>query len=261
MSERGRTRSGERASPLARLNRPGWKILGVVLLAGAGWVGGPALGRRLDFFRVRRVELAGVRYLEPRAVLAALRLPRRASVFDDLAVYERRAAALPGATKIAVRRRLPGTLRVEVTETVPVALAQAPRGVVMVDARGKVLPFDPRRSAPDLPVAAAPDSVVAMLLDRLRELEPATYAQVSAAWRLQDDVVLEVGGRRLLFRPDASAEEIRAVMAVAQDLVRQNRNFRELDGRFAGQVVVRGLGPAPKAAAAGAAATAAGGKA
>jgi hypothetical protein len=36
-----------------------------------------------------------------------------------------------------------------------------------------------------------------------------------------------------------TAEDIRAVMAVAQDLARQGRNYRELDGRFAGQVIVR----------------------
>jgi hypothetical protein len=31
-------------------------------------------------------------------------------------------------------------------------------------------------------------------------------------------------------------------MAVAQDLVRLKRNYQELDGRFAGQVIVRGAG-------------------
>jgi hypothetical protein len=52
-------------------------------------------------------------------------------------------------------------------------------------------------------------------------------------------VVLEAGGRRLWFRPDATSEEMHAVMAVAQDLARKGRSYAELDGRFAGQVVVR----------------------
>ena len=38
----------------------------------------------------------------------------------------------------------------------------------------------------------------------------------------------------------ASAEEMRAVTAVAKDLARKGRSYTELDGRFAGQVVVRG---------------------
>jgi len=52
-------------------------------------------------------------------------------------------------------------------------------------------------------------------------------------------VMLECDGRQLWFGPAATAEDIRAVMAVAQDLARQGRKYRELDGRFAGQVIVR----------------------
>jgi hypothetical protein len=65
---------------------------------------------------------------------------------------------------------------------------------------------------------------------------------VSTAARAGDDVVLVVDGRRLLFRPDASLEEMRAVTAVGQDLVRKGQRYAELDGRFAGYVVVRGAG-------------------
>jgi hypothetical protein len=59
---------------------------------------------------------------------------------------------------------------------------------------------------------------------------------------VQDDVVLDLDGRRLWFGPVVTAEDIRAVMAVAQDLARQRRNYQELDGRFAGQVIVRRAG-------------------
>jgi hypothetical protein len=111
--------------------------------------------------------------------------------------------------------------------------------MALVDARGRVLPFDPSRAAPDLPILAAPDSLVATLLARMREGNPVLFAQVAAAWRAGDDVTLEANGRRLLFRPDATSEEMHAVMAVAQDLARKGRSYAELDGRFAGQVVVR----------------------
>ena len=238
---------GERLAALReRLSKPGWKLLGLAVVGGVLWVGTPKAARRLDFFRVRQVELRGVRFLSPEVVLDSLRLARRASIFDDLAPYEARMARLPGASAARVSRKLPGTLRVEIDETAPVALAPTKRrGVAMIDAHGRVLPFDPARSAPDLPLASAPDSLVARLLGTVRAVEPGTYARVTSARRMDGDVVLEVGGRRLLFRPGASAEEIRAVMAVAQDLGRQNRTFRELDGRFAGQVVVRGMGAGP----------------
>jgi hypothetical protein len=80
---------------------------------------------------------------------------------------------------------------------------------------------------------------VAKLLDRVREVDPDLFARVVAAARVRDDVVLDLGGRRLWLRPDASAEVMRAVMAVERDLGRRGRGWAELDGRFAGQVVVR----------------------
>jgi cell division septal protein FtsQ len=224
----------------------GWKIvaalLGVTILvtAGAGIaLAMPRLARRMEFFRVRRVELVGVRHLPPRAVVAALRLRAGASVFDELAPMERRLAAVPGVRQAAVRRRLPGALRVEVVEAIPVALAPRAAGMALVDSAGRVLPFDPTRAAPDLPVLAQPDSLVARLLGHVRDADPGLFAQISSAWRVADDVVLDVGGRRVWFRPDASPEEMHAVMAVAQDLARKGRPYAELDGRFAGQVVVR----------------------
>jgi hypothetical protein len=43
-------------------------------------------------------------------------------------------------------------------------------------------------------------------------------------------------------RADASAEVILDMAAVAAELGRQGRTYRELDGRFAGRVFVRGIG-------------------
>lgn len=223
--------------------KPGWKVLSGLAAALGVWFGGPAMLRRLDFFRVRRIEVSGVRYQSPKAVVAALQLPSRASVFDDLRAMQRRVAAVPGIERAEVGRRLPGTLTVEVDEAEPVALA--PRrggGLALVDERGKLLPFDPTIAAPDLPVATAADSALAQVLVLVRDHDPALFARLSAASRVRDDVLLEVEGRRVWLSTHATPEDIRAVMAVAQDLARQNRSFQELDGRFAGQVIVRGGG-------------------
>ena len=45
--------------------------------------------------------------------------------------------------------------------------------------------------------------------------------------------------KRLWLRPGASSATIRAVVAVEYDLVQRSKPFKELDGRFADQVVVR----------------------
>ena len=219
--------------------RPRWKLLGGLALGLALWAGLPRLLRGLDFFRVRRVEIAGLQYLDPAKVIAALALAPKASVFDDPVPLRRRVYAMPGVRAVEIGRRLPGTLEIELVEAAPVALASRGAGLALLDARGRVLPYDPLRSAPDLPLAANGDAVVTSVLARVRDFDPDLFARIGAAWRVGPDVVLEVGGRRLWFGAQVSAEDIRAVTAVEQALARSGRPYQELDGRFAGQVIVR----------------------
>jgi cell division septal protein FtsQ len=214
-------------------------LLAVALTTGLVTNATPGLLQRLDFFRVRRVEIAGLQYLAPARVVAALGLESDATVFDDLAAASRRLAALPGVISANVQRRLPGTLEIVVIEAEPVALAPRSGGLALLDSSGNVLPFDPAVSAPDLPVAATADRRVARVLASVQEHDPQLFARVRTAWRVRDDVLLDVDGRRLWFGPAVTAEDIRAVMAVAQDLARQGRDYQELDGRYAGQVIVR----------------------
>lgn len=216
----------------------------LILLAGAVTIAlaanaAPEFLQRLDYFRVRRVEITGLQYLAPAKALAALGLESNATVFDDLAAAGRRLAALPGVMSAEVQRRLPGTLEIAVVEALPVALASRGGRLALLDSNGTVLPFDPAVSAPDLPVAATADARIARVLARVQEHDPQLVARVRTAWRVRDDVLLDVDGHRLWFGPAVTAEDIRAVTAVAQDLARQGRNYQELDGRYAGQVIVR----------------------
>lgn len=199
----------------------------------------PYLLRRLDFFRVRRVEISGLHYLEAAKVVAALELPRTASIFDDPDPLARRVRSVPGVVAAEVGRRAPGTLRVILRETAPVALTPRADRLAMIDARGEVLPYDPLASSPDLPVLIGGGATVAGALARVRDYDPGFFARIDAAWRVGPDVVFEVAGRWFWFGPQLTAEDIRAVTAVEQTLARQGRRFEELDGRFTGQVIVR----------------------
>jgi cell division protein FtsQ len=217
-------------------------VLGVVIVVVLIWGLGPRVLDRMTFFRIRRVEIVGIQYLPPSTVLNALALDSHAGVFDDLSAAGRRLNALPGVVTAQVSRRLPGTLEIALVEAVPVALTPRSGGLALLDSSGNVLPFDPAASAPDVPIAATADSVVARVLATVKTHDPGLYSRVRTAWRVHDDVLLDVEGRRFWFGPAATAEEIRAVMAVAEDLARRGRRYWELDGRYAGQVVVRQAG-------------------
>jgi cell division protein FtsQ len=213
-----------------------------VLIAGL-WYGAPAVLNKMEFFRIRRIEVSGATHHTPRAIVDALLLGRRSSVFDDLEAMERRIARLPAVETAEVGRRLPGTLVVSVLEREPVALAPERNGtLVPIDLAGRPLPYDPAQAAPDLPIVAAADSLVARVLNLVREVDPSLFARLTTGVRVRDDVVLETDDRRLWLTAGATAEDVRALVAVADDLTRRGRGWRELDARFAGQIVVRGMG-------------------
>jgi cell division septal protein FtsQ len=214
-------------------------LLGAAAIAGGLWQALPLGLRQLDFFRVRRVEIVGLQYLDAARVLGAARIPPRASIFDDHASIGARLRTLPGIRRVEVGHRAPGTLRIMLTEADPVALTPKGDRLAMVDARAEVLPFDPLGSSPDLPVLIGGGALVAGALARVKELDPGLFARIDAAWRVGPDVVFEVEGRWFWFDSGLTVEDIRAVTAVEQALARQGRAYRELDARFDGQIVVR----------------------
>ncbi|HET8622545.1 MAG TPA: FtsQ-type POTRA domain-containing protein [Gemmatimonadales bacterium] len=229
-----------------RLPQPSWRTVGMaaagaVVLA-ALWLAGPSVLNRMEFFRIRRIEVSGARNHSADAVVDALMLGRRSSVFDDLNGMRRRIARLPAMEEVEVRRRLPGTLVVSVVETEPIALARQRNGrLIPIDLRGLPLPYDPAQAAPDLPIAASADSLLARVLGVFRDADPALFARLVTGARVDDAILLEADGRRLWLSGTATVQDVRAVAAVAADLARRQRGWTELDGRFAGQVIVRGL--------------------
>ncbi|HEX4627864.1 MAG TPA: FtsQ-type POTRA domain-containing protein [Gemmatimonadales bacterium] len=241
---------------------PRWRRRALTALGGSGlvaisWFGAPVALRRVSLFRVRQIELVGVRNLAPDAVIAALRLEPRASVFTDTRLLADRVRGLAGVADARVVRRLPAALMVEVREVEPAALAPPPSpqrgGLVPVDATGHPLPFDPSRTGLDLPIAASRDSGVVGVLALIQSVDPALFQAITGARAVrQGGVVLELGAHRVLVARDAGPEVIRAVVLVAQDLSAKGRRYVELDARFAGQVVVRRRATASGGGAAGA---------
>jgi cell division protein FtsQ len=219
--------------------------LAAILAVSAPWWGRATL-RRLEFFRVRRVEIDGTRYVSPDEIVQRLRIDTTASLWDDVAVLEQRVRQHPSVRDVRIERRLPGTLLVRVTENLPVALVQAAAGLVPVDAEGKSLPINPATADVDLPVLATRDTLALRLLGEVRDRAPALFARIGEVRRLQRGgpffLLLRLTDqptRDILAAADVTADRLTDIVPVEQDLARRNLRAAELDLRFRDQVVAR----------------------
>jgi cell division septal protein FtsQ len=199
----------------------------------------PLVLRRASFFRVRRIDLVGSRFVTGEQIAEALKLKSSASVFDDLAPLQKRALTIPGVRRATVTPRWPGTLVVRIEEAEPVALTPRKTALALMDGGGRVLPFDPTRAPLDLPVSVA-DARAARLIARIKDAEPALFRRIVSVSLDSDDVILSGGDWRVVVRPDAGRSQLRALATVMDDLARKGRPWRELDARFSDRVFVRG---------------------
>ena len=212
----------------------------VLLLAVTSRFWGPLLMRRMDYFRVRRVEIVGARYVAPSDILAKLHVDTTASVWDPPSALVARVASHPEIQHVAVHRKLPGTLVVEVTERVPVALVQAAGGLRAYDERGVALPIDPTRVDVDAPVLLERDIGLIRLLARIKRTMPEFYARVSAVHRAgRDEVVLDLEKEPVRVMQDVSIERLAEIAPVEEDLARKQLRVAEIDLRFKDQVIAR----------------------
>lgn len=211
----------------------------VALVASSPWWG-RALATNMDFFRVRRVELEGVRYALPDEIVSRLEVDTLASVWDDVSPLEERVLEHPQVRDVRIRRRLPGTLVVIVTENPPVALVSSSSGFEVTDASGETLPVDPTTIDVDLPVLASRDTLLLRLLGSVRAEDPALFSRVSEARRTsQGDIVLVLPEHRILARSDVTVQRLFDVLPVELDLARRSLRVVELDLRFRDQVIAR----------------------
>lgn len=222
------------------MTRRGWWAIGLTATVAAGALS-PFLARRMQFFRVRQIEVVGARYLEPQRIAEALALSGDQNVFDPVGDAERGVEAVPGIVRARITRRVPGTLRVTVVEREPIALAPGREGMVPLDCDGGRLPYDPAQAGLALPIAERADSGLVRALCVVRAADPALYADVHAV-RVGGggSVMLELDGQRVRLSGTPSTRDVEAVVLVRQHLEATGRTFTELDARFDGLVFARG---------------------
>ena len=231
------------AGETARL--PRWRfalggVLLLLLLAVPLW--GPRALRHLAFFRVRKVEVLGLRYTPAAELLARLQVDTTRSVWDPMDPLAARVRAHPQIASATVTRKLPGTLVVEVIERRPVALVTVGSELRAVDERGVTLPLDPSHTPVDAPIVTTPlhDARVYHLLGAMQHDAPRLYSRISS--------VRSAGSGELLLQfPDLSVRAMTSVTLarlsdiepVERDLARRQLRATELDLRYRDQVIAR----------------------
>ncbi|HVZ48262.1 MAG TPA: FtsQ-type POTRA domain-containing protein [Gemmatimonadaceae bacterium] len=227
--------------------RPRWirrvGVLAIILAAvSAPFWYRAALGR-LDFFRVRRVEVVGARYANPDEIVSRMGVDSTASIWDDAGPLEARVRRLPSVRDVHVGRRLPGTLVVHVTENMPVALVPGASGLVAVDAAGQTLRIDPTAVDVDLPVLRGRDALALRLLGEIRGQLPAVFARIGDVRRAPDGSIAihftEPAARVVLALPDLTMDRLFDIIPVEADLARRHVGAAEIDLRYRDQVVAR----------------------
>lgn len=198
---------------------------------------------RLDFFRVRKVEVLGVRYANPAEIVSRMRVDSMASVWDDPGPLVARVSRLPSVREVRVERRLPGTLVVRVSENPPVAFVPGETGLVAVGAAGQTLRIDPAATDVDLPVLRNRDTLALRLLGEIRERLPAVFARVGDVRHAQDGSIAihftQPAARVVLAPRDLSMDRLLEIIPVEADLARRRVGAAEIDLRYRDQVIAR----------------------
>lgn len=232
----------EPAEELPR-RRVSWRlVLGIpvviALLAAPWWA--PQLLAKLAFFRVRRVEIVGTQYVAPSDILRRLSVDTTHSVWDPAESLEGRLRGQPEIRSVRIRRRLPGTLVVEIVENLPVALVPAETGLRAYDDRGVLLPVDPARVDVDVPVLAGRDTALLRLLGEVRREAPGLFERISELRRLpRGDVWMNVASTPVLATQHVTVERLLELDPVTEDLRRRQLRPAELDLRYRDQVIAR----------------------
>jgi len=211
----------------------------VILLLGAPFWG-PLVLRQLSFFRVRKVEIIGARYVPVSDIMDRLHVDTTASVWDPTGPLVSRLASHPQLHTVTVRRKLPGTLVVEVQENPPIALVATSDGLRAYDARGTLLPIDLARTPIDAPVLPRRDVELLHLLNVLRNEAPALYDRLSEIRiTAPDEVVFQMGGTPVRAMRDVSPARLAEITPVEDDLARRGLHAAEIDLRYRDQVIAR----------------------
>ena len=255
-----------KVKPVKRRGLRGWISWRLVGIAAAGTAVAYAGYRALDLvltapaLAIHRVTVRGNVQLSTGEIHALLDgLPGTSILTADLAAYRRRLLASPWVDDVAIRRLLPSTIEVFVSERRPIGLSRLGGHLYLVDRRGTIIDeFGPQYSEFDLPIIdglvrapgtqSAIDEARAELAGRVIE---ALAAQGGLARRVSQIDVSDVHDAVVLLDDDPAllhlgdeqfAERLQYYVELAPALRERVRDMDYVDLRFGQRVYVRPAG-------------------
>ncbi len=232
-------------------------LLVTALALGAGALASrlPDALSRMEVFRVTEILVEGNRFLSRTEAVMAAAVPDQASLWEDRDPWTAGLLAHPLVREARIRRRLPGTLILEVVEREPVALVSNPT-LEPVDEAGRLLPVDPAEHRLDLPIITAwgggdlatlspsERGVLAGEIARMAEADPEILARISElSLGRRGDLRARIWEPEvtLFYRPGIPGRRIREGLRVLADAGArfEEREAMDLDLRWEDQVVVQ----------------------
>jgi len=173
----------------------------------------------------------------------------------DIEALKARLRSSPWVAEATVARNLPDTLKVEVTERVPLALAEVERLYLMDKDGGLIDLYGPRTASFDLPIVRGLMGVdpearrdraerAGALLDDLGDLA----AEVSEVMVLPSGdlrVVLRGSGEVLLLGEPPCRQRVLTFLSLRRDLVEKAPDAQYFDLRFRGRIYAKHPAPPP----------------
>ncbi|HLB25419.1 MAG TPA: FtsQ-type POTRA domain-containing protein [Nitrospirota bacterium] len=214
----------------------------------------------LPFFRVREVRVDGLKYVQKDDFISFIGDPRGGSILRyDMDETLKDAYTHPWIKEAVVRRDFPGTVRFELVERKPAAIAATASGHYLVDDKGFAVSEAAGGGWDFLPVIERPSTHGLRLLDeedakRMRKaLRLLNVVRSEPGERLTGSVVvvgedgapyLKLNGAVVKVGLDGYQEKVKRLSEVMSDIQKRGKKPALIDLRFPGKVVVKEGRPA-----------------
>jgi cell division septal protein FtsQ len=199
-------------------------------------------------FAVRHIEITGVVHTQRTAIEAITSHYAGLNLFKiDIARVQNDLHSLAWIQRIAIEKKVPDTLRINILERVPVALAMSNGALQYVDASGVVCgELSPSIGDSDLPVvrdASGPELVRAVqFIDELRTKDPVVYSRLGEVRPIAPRG-FAIFDRDLAATVYANAGDVstkfRDLYAIAQSEKLGRSQIEYADLRFDGRIVIK----------------------